>query len=199
MHVPRWGWNACRRSRCQAVPGCAFTGTYVDLSWPPLLCTSSPPGVQEVEGVILGEVGGLYPELWPDLWRTLRTAVMVQLLHRQLVTTSFGDVSALLAVPEKTSSLSPHQRLLFQTSPVGLDSESSFWYLEGKCQKSYYNVTYGESGLQPQWQIGIECSGEGFLLGCCFFSALENLGPDTKKILQWAFLPGRIIRPSWNI
>lgn len=92
---------------------------------PPFLCTPSPQGVQEVEGVAPGEVGGLYPELWPDLWRTLRTAVMVQLLHRQLVTTSFGDASASLAVPERTPSLSPHQRLLLESAPLGLDSESS--------------------------------------------------------------------------
>lgn len=96
------------------------------------------PGVQEMEGVVPSEVGGLYPELWPDLWRTLRTAVMVQLLCRQLVSTSFGDASALLAVPETTSSLSPRQRLLLESSPGGLDSESSLWYLEGKCQKSSY-------------------------------------------------------------
>lgn len=99
---------------------------------------SPTPGVQEVEGVVPSEVGGLYPELWPDLWRTLRTAVMVQLLHRQLVTTSFGDASALLAVPERTSSLSPHQTT-FQISSVGLDSDKSLWYLEGKCQKSSYS------------------------------------------------------------
>lgn len=66
-----------------------------------------PPGAQEMEGGVAGEVGGLCPELWPDLWRILRTAVMVQLLCRQLVPTSFGDASALLA--ETTSSLSPHQ------------------------------------------------------------------------------------------
>lgn len=109
----------------------------VDLHFPPPLPWHPfPPGVQEMEGVVPGEVGGLYPELWPDLWRTLRTAVMVQLLHRQLVTTSFGDASALLAVPERTSSLSPRQRLLLESSLVGLDSESSLWYLEGKWQKS---------------------------------------------------------------
>ena len=30
---------------------------------PPPLHPFLPPGVQEVEGVVLGEVGGLYPEL----------------------------------------------------------------------------------------------------------------------------------------
>lgn len=30
---------------------------------PPSSAPLPPPGVQEVEGVVLGEVGGLYPEL----------------------------------------------------------------------------------------------------------------------------------------
>ena len=119
---PKWSWNACRRSRWQAAPGPASAGVSVDPRCHPPSLHPFPPGAQEMEGGVAGEVGGLDQDLWPDLWRTLRTAVMVQLLCRQLVSTSFGDASALLAVPETTSSLSPHQ-----TPSWELSWRARFW------------------------------------------------------------------------
>lgn len=148
-----------------------------------------PPGVQEVEGVVQGEVGGLYPELWPDLWRTLRAAVMVQLLHRQLVTTSFGDAPALLAVPERTSSLSPHQRLLFwELSCRAWFREQPLIFWRVSARKGPINSI---SGLQPTGRDRHLVSGGRSLCWDVAFSPLEMIWDSIPtKILQWAFFLG---------
>lgn len=164
LQVLKWSWNACRSSGCQAAPGCAFIRMPVDLHCPPLLYPS-PPGVQEVEGVVQGEVGGLYPELWPDLWRTLRTAVngptASQATGNHLI---WGCFCLASTARENFPHWSHHQRLLFDSSLVGLDSESSFWYLEGKCQKRScpfhvekqgYSHSHGEGQALSVWGGGL--------------------------------------------
>lgn len=67
-------------------------------------------------------------------------------------------------------SLSPHQRLLFDSSLVGLDSESGFWYLEGKCQKCSYPFHVEKQGYSHrEGQALSVCVCGVSVLGMLFF------------------------------
>lgn len=70
---------------------------------PPPFCTPPPQ--------VCRKWRALYRVKWVDSTQSYdlicdapsELQLMVQLLHRQLVTTSFGDASALLVLPERTS------------------------------------------------------------------------------------------------